>query len=312
MPQIRSFSRNLLDLCLIYFPNYSVMRVIRLFLLINFISFPNIAKSEDLTSGSIKNLPMVRSLIGIVEIDFSKGFNQSHILDGATMNSITFHDRIKTYSLPASLLILSVSLFVLNIYLKAKRKDKKSIPNSSNYKNDIDRLLLENKKLLSDIEYKTKELTSFTLSLVQKNEIIIRLQQNIEELSKTAETAELKSKLRMLSKSIDLSNQVEQEWINFRKHFDQVHPDFFIKLKLAYPTLTQSDIKLSTLLKLNLETKQIATILGISTDSVKVLRHRLKKKMGIPSNQSIDEYLESLDQVIATGTIPTDRTINTE
>lgn len=312
MLQIHSSLRNLLDLPLIYLHNYSVMRVISLFLLINFISFPNIVKSEDLTSSSIRSLPMVNSLLGIAGIDFSKDFNQPDRLDDATMNSITLGDRILTYSLPASLLILAVSLSILIIYLKAKRKDKKTISISSNYKNDIDRLLLENKKLLSDIECKTKELTSFTLSLVQKNEIIIRLQQNIEDLSKTAETAELKSKLRMLSKSIDLSNQVEQEWINFRKHFDQVHPDFFIKLKLAYPTLTQSDIKLSTLLKLNLETKQIATILGISTDSVKVLRHRLKKKMGIPSNQSIDEYLESLDQVIATGTIPTDRTINTE
>ena len=53
------------------------------------------------------------------------------------------------------------------------------------------------------------------------------------------------------------------------------------ELKRRYPSLTAYDIRLCTYLKANLSTKEIATLLNISPDSVKKAKHRLRKKLNL-------------------------------
>ena len=53
------------------------------------------------------------------------------------------------------------------------------------------------------------------------------------------------------------------------------------QLKQRYPKLTAYDLRLCTYLKANLSTKEIATLLNITPDSVKKAKHRLRKKLGI-------------------------------
>ena len=53
------------------------------------------------------------------------------------------------------------------------------------------------------------------------------------------------------------------------------------KLKKEYPNLTAYDLRLCIYLKAGLSTKEIATILNITPDSVKKAKHRLRKKLGL-------------------------------
>ncbi len=67
---------------------------------------------------------------------------------------------------------------------------------------------------------------------------------------------------------------------NSNRHFQR-------QLKLRFPRLTSYDVRLCTYLKSNLSTKEIATLLNITPDSVKKAKHRLRKKMKIAPDQSI-------------------------
>jgi FixJ family two-component response regulator len=88
--------------------------------------------------------------------------------------------------------------------------------------------------------------------------------------------------------SVNFGLNTDKNWENFMIHFEQVHNNFFDQLKSKYPHLNSSDLKFCALLKLKLDTKEIATIMNISPQSVKVARSRLRKKLqlGITSNLS--------------------------
>lgn len=61
-------------------------------------------------------------------------------------------------------------------------------------------------------------------------------------------------------------------------------------LKVMYPELTSYDIRLCTYLKAHLSTKEIATLLNITPDSVKKAKHRLRKKLLIRSDTSFELF----------------------
>ncbi len=81
----------------------------------------------------------------------------------------------------------------------------------------------------------------------------------------------------------------EDDWNQFRKLFEKVHFNFFVKLKQKYPSLTPAEVRLMALIKLNLGKKEIANMLGISPDSVNRTRQRLKKKIELPEDKDLEE-----------------------
>lgn len=148
-------------------------------------------------------------------------------------------------------------------------------------------------QLRDQIETKNKELTTYTLNLIQKNEILEEVREKLQSI-RTSPDTEMKAKLNALINSINFSFSQDKEWENFKVHFEQVHERFFDNLREQYPDLTPNDMKLCALIRLNFPTKRIATMLDISYDSAKVARHRLRKKMGLLSDQSLSPFLASL------------------
>lgn len=74
-------------------------------------------------------------------------------------------------------------------------------------------------------------------------------------------------------------------------HFNELNRDFFIRLKDEYPSLTPKDLKLCAYLKMNLSTKEIATLLNVSVRGVEASRYRLRKKMDLSSDKNITELM---------------------
>jgi DNA-binding CsgD family transcriptional regulator len=152
---------------------------------------------------------------------------------------------------------------------------------------------LSESQLRNEIEYKNKELTTYTLNLIQKNEILEELKTTLEQIRMTP-SLELSGKVNSLINSVNFSFHLDREWDGFKKHFEEVHESFFEKLRTRFPDLNMNDMKLCALLKLNLETKEVATILGISPDSTKVARHRLRKKLSLSTDQNLTSFLSTV------------------
>lgn len=76
-------------------------------------------------------------------------------------------------------------------------------------------------------------------------------------------------------------------WSEFETHFNRVHLDFYKKLKSSCPDLTPTELKLCAFLRLNMSSKEISSISGITVKSVEVMRGRVRKKLNI-SNTDIN------------------------
>ncbi|MEM6347582.1 MAG: helix-turn-helix transcriptional regulator, partial [Bacteroidota bacterium] len=83
---------------------------------------------------------------------------------------------------------------------------------------------------------------------------------------------------------------------DFRKHFESVHPNLIQGLNRKHPELTKNEFKLIALLRLNLSSKEISAILGISPDSVKIARYRLRKKLGLSNQEDLFQFLLGFDR----------------
>lgn len=153
---------------------------------------------------------------------------------------------------------------------------------------------LKNEKLEAEIEFKNAELASSTMNLVQKKEFILKLKEELQHLNRhgkeTVETAELKKLLRILSEEEKLND----EWEHFSVHFNKVHGDFLVILKEKYPDLKPHELKLCAYLRMNLSSKEIAQLMSISVRGVEISRYRLRKKLQIPTEMNLFQFLFDL------------------
>lgn len=149
---------------------------------------------------------------------------------------------------------------------------------------------LEKEQLESELLFKQKELTSHTLHLIQKNELLEELKDRLETMKKHATSPTVKEIARM-DHLIDFDRYQDEDWQNFKSYFNQVHPNFETKLKSDHPEITVNDIKLAALIRMSLTTKQIATINNVSILAVKKARYRLRKKLNISEDESLEDLL---------------------
>lgn len=144
--------------------------------------------------------------------------------------------------------------------------------------------------LSDEIKLKEQEMASYTLNFVQKNEAITELKNAIQEI-KTSLKREDKSKVSILEKKINNILRVDEDWSDFSKHFENVHPTLIQNLRSKFPNLTKNEYKLISLIRLNLTSKEISSVVGISPDSVKTARYRLRKKLLLPSQEDLFNFL---------------------
>ena len=135
------------------------------------------------------------------------------------------------------------------------------------------------------LDLKNKELTTNTLQLIEKEQLIKKLRNYIEETSSD-------SKSKVLLKSIE-RNSVSL-WDSFNRRFNQLNKGFYERLQIKVPDLSRGDRKLCALIKLNFTGKEMAYLLGISLGSVHVARHRLRKKMNLDRNQNLTKFINSI------------------
>ncbi|GAB3338663.1 hypothetical protein GCM10027429_24120 [Marivirga atlantica] len=163
---------------------------------------------------------------------------------------------------------------------------------------ELENARLKEIELNQKIEFKNKELTSYTLNFIQKNELMEEVKSSIDELKKTQDQETIR-KLNALKKTVSSSVHIDKDWQDFKRQFEEVHSNFFSVLKGKYPDLTNNELKLCALLKLNMNLKEAATVMGISPESVKTARYRLRKKLGLGREDNLVEYVISLEDDIA-------------
>ncbi len=155
---------------------------------------------------------------------------------------------------------------------------------------DMNFLHLKEKQLQEQIEYKNKQITTHTLNIIQKNESLKDLQEKLESLIKKSDSKTV-AELRKTIKIIDESFKLDKDWEDFKLYFEQIYTGFYAKLQATYHDITPLEMRHCALVRLNLTIQECASILGISPDSVKVSRTRLRKKLNLPHEQSLSDFI---------------------
>jgi tetratricopeptide (TPR) repeat protein len=146
-------------------------------------------------------------------------------------------------------------------------------------------------QLMAELEFRNKALTTHTLNLIQKNSILEDIRQTITLALKSGQKDQSTTVFGRLINLIDYSFNLDRDWDEFKMYFEGVHKDFFIKLKKENPELSSGELRLCALIRLSLNLKETATLLNITPDSVKTARHRLRKKLNLPEESNLTDYL---------------------
>ncbi len=138
------------------------------------------------------------------------------------------------------------------------------------------------------LDLKDKELTESSLFLVKNN----KFNSIISSQLKSVKCVSPKDNKLIESVIYEVDKKVKADsWQRFNLAFESVNKEFTEKITIAFPSLSDSELKLVTLIKLGMKTKEIADVLYKTPDSVKVARYRVRKKLGLLQEQSLYVFI---------------------
>jgi outer membrane protein assembly factor BamB len=156
---------------------------------------------------------------------------------------------------------------------------------------EAQRIKENNEQLRQTVKDKNQELFNTTLATIQKNELLEKVRSDLESFQKNHFSARNFQKLYDgIMMELDEKAIAQEDWKLFVMCFENNYEDFFKNVKTRYPNLSSGDLKLCACMKLNLSTKEAASLLGISVRGVEVGRYRLRKKINLDSNENLNEF----------------------
>lgn len=204
--------------------------------------------------------------------------------------------RIK-WILGTSIFIISLLSFFLIRSLNLKNKKQQLLLASEEELNAtaLEYQRLKQMELENQLHFKTKELASYALNFVQKNELLENLHSQLKSI-KGAPPKNQAKYLDQIERTIRHHKSHEKDWEDFKIHFDQVHSNFLTLLKERFPGLSSNDLKVAALARLNLNIKETSNILGISPESAKTARYRLRKKLKMNPEDDLFFFLSQVER----------------
>lgn len=225
------------------------------------------------------------------------------VVNGRVGNQPTLNNATYSFSIPrpwylsnlaiASYIlgVLLFSLFMHTVYKRYYRKQRERLMQRATREFELKELenkqqlmRFRNDKLREDIENKNRELGVSTMNLIKKNEFLSTIKSELEQID---DTKNLKKVIRIIDRNLNNND----DWNLFQEAFNNADKDFLKKIKSTHPNLTSNDLRLCAYLRLNLSSKEIAPLLNISPRSVEVKRYRLRKKMELPHEESLSDYI---------------------
>ncbi|WP_187270066.1 ligand-binding sensor domain-containing protein [Pontibacter qinzhouensis] len=150
---------------------------------------------------------------------------------------------------------------------------------------------LKNEQLQAELAAKSRELTNSALNIVSKNEMLQSLRDEINQIKDVAGKKVPDDQLKKIQKIIDEGMGNERDWDLFESSFNETHENYFKKLKSRYPDLTPNDLKFCAYLRMNMSSKEIASLLNITVRGVEIRRYRLRKRLNMEHEKNLVEFL---------------------
>jgi len=171
-----------------------------------------------------------------------------------------------------------------NLQQEAINRDEKE-------RSEQELIRLRNEKLRDEVIHKSKELANSAQHIIHKNQILIDLKTDLKMMGEESKNTIYQRKIRQLIHRIDKEMENDQGQEIFQSNFDRIHENFVNEIRKKHPELTPKDLQLCSFLRMNMSTKEIAPMLNISIRGVEISRYRLRKKLGLPHDNNLTDYI---------------------
>ena len=106
----------------------------------------------------------------------------------------------------------------------------------------------------------------------------------------TTDSAELQEYIKDLSFKVKQQLTTESKLTLLKERIGTVNSGFDNMLMNSYQELSKTEREVCALLRLNMSIKEIASIRNSSTNAIKAVRYRIRKKMNVPKEQKLENF----------------------
>lgn len=176
-------------------------------------------------------------------------------------------------------ILLSAVFFISFRSLQRRRKREKEL------------MELRQAQFTLELEATENKMHGILSKLMEKNKVVEQLTEEVEKFQISEQIAPSKSQVKLLEKLQSITILTDDDWLEFKRVFEKLNPGFFQRIKNHLPDLTNAELRLMALIKLNLSIIEMARVLGISPDSVRKTSLRLRKKLDIEQHEDLVKFV---------------------
>lgn len=199
------------------------------------------------------------------------------------------------------MIVLLIYLFFRQQKLRLKAENELLQQQNQNFqaqKNlsmmEVSAIQMENNLLTQKLETKRREYINTALSISAQREFLQSISERLSDIKQTVDEDQRNRLLNELIVSVGQRKSFSREMDDLYAQIELIHKDFRQKLTTLFPSVTEQEKKLAILLRLNLTSKEISTLMGISPKSVEIARYRFRKRLNLKQGESLTGFLQNL------------------
>ena len=149
---------------------------------------------------------------------------------------------------------------------------------------------VETEKMELKIDHMKRELVSKSMHATENQDKVNGLIQKLKEIQKL-DNNEMRQGFNGIIRYSKKLFKSGQDWDEFEKWFTEVHTDFFENIMSEYPMLSQRELRVCALIRINLMTKDISSLMKVEPKTIEIYRHRIRHKLGLTPNENLNHFL---------------------
>lgn len=234
------------------------------------------------------------SELKVLEATFNYQKKEQEIIN--LKEQVSYNKKINFFSIGLAILSMLVLVFIFiayNFKLKSAIQQKR-LSEAQAKDAEMQKRLQEEERLRLELEQKViqqqnellqKEVFAGMVQLKQKNEVLETVRKEIAGTQPTSRIDQI----------IKDNLQVDDSFEEYRLLIKETHPNFFKYLQeRAQGRLTDLDLKYCTFIYLNFPSKQMANMLHVEYNTIRMNKHRLKQKLHLEKSEDLDHFIKNI------------------
>lgn len=187
--------------------------------------------------------------------------------------------------------IAVIGKYTLSYHLKNLQREEKSKLDAKRQAEEQKIQQMKSRMLEAELQNKNNELTLQTSALVKRNQAVQKLLDELEQQKETLGDRYPNKLYTRMKNLMEESLNDQADWLLFETHFNSAHQNFIDRLRQQYSDITTGDLRICCLLRMNLSTKEIASLLNVSVRAIELRRYRLRKRLSLDSDTNLIDFL---------------------